>query len=78
MAQRRINIRRAGLDETLSNLDIQVSISVQSQKFVRAKTFRSLCILSSSEFQPGIFMAQKIKQTKRSFNKTLTLETEQM
>ena len=24
MAQRRINIRRAGLDETLSNLDIQV------------------------------------------------------
>ena len=35
MAQRRINIRRAGLDETLSNLDIQVSISVQSPKFVR-------------------------------------------
>lgn len=26
MAQRRINIRRAGLDETLSNLDIQVSV----------------------------------------------------
>ena len=26
MAQRRINIRRAGLDETLSNLDIQVTV----------------------------------------------------
>ena len=45
MAQRRINIRRAGLDETLSNLDIQVSISVQSPKFVRAKAFLSLRIL---------------------------------
>ena len=27
MAQRRINIRRAGLDETLSNLDIQVNVT---------------------------------------------------
>ena len=68
MAQRRINIRRAGLDETLSNLDIQVSISVQSPKFVRAKTFLSLRILGldNLNFHPNPLSNLKFLWLKKS------------